>query len=219
MTTKVLHDDEQIRKPALRISHIVYGREKSGSRVTYLVDPKGGGEQRDIAEEVILKRWRKRVFPGYSFHGDRLYPHCWKTISMVLGNVPLASRMTLSVESINEMRGAASESLGHLRHSLPAPSTMYALIQVCGFERLQLLFERHLQTTDGDPFGTPDLFLFATDRSGRQVMGRFVEVKKPEEPFQKTQKPEIEFLQSLGLHARVLRLIERDATQPAMKNV
>lgn len=127
------------------------------------------------------------------------------------GNAPSASWMTLSVESINEMRKAASESLGHLRHSLPAPSTVYALIQVCGFGRLRLIFERHLLAIDGDPFGTPDLFLFATDRSRRQVMGRFVEVKKLEEPFQGMQRPEIEFLQSLGLHARLLRLVERNA--------
>lgn len=30
-------------KPALRISHIVYRRQASGKRVTYLVDPKGAG--------------------------------------------------------------------------------------------------------------------------------------------------------------------------------
>lgn len=34
------------QKPVLRISHIVYGRETSGKRVYYLVDPQGKGEKK-----------------------------------------------------------------------------------------------------------------------------------------------------------------------------
>jgi hypothetical protein len=46
-------------------------------------------------------------------------------------------------------------------------------------------------------------------REGRPTMARFVEVKKPKERVSKDQKEEIEYLRSLGLQARVLRLKER----------
>ena len=36
-----MHEIEQ--RPALRISHIVYGREAAGNRVTYRVDSRGNG--------------------------------------------------------------------------------------------------------------------------------------------------------------------------------
>jgi len=45
------------------------------------------------------------------------------------------------------------------------------------------------------------------------VIARFVEVKKPEEELSQDQKEEIAFLQSLELHARVLRLIEREVSK------
>jgi hypothetical protein len=40
------------------------------------------------------------------------------------------------------------------------------------------------------------------------TIARFVEVKKPEEPASAVQLAEIDYLNGLGLHARVLRLIE-----------
>jgi hypothetical protein len=41
-------------------------------------------------------------------------------------------------------------------------------------------------------------------------MARFVEVKKPDEPVSEDQHDEINFMIGMGLHARVLRLIERE---------
>ena len=60
--SKVIQDDPSIKKPALRISTIVYGREHRGKRVYYLVDHRGLGTEKAIPEEVVFKRWRKRVF-------------------------------------------------------------------------------------------------------------------------------------------------------------
>ena len=54
-----LKDPEYQRLPSLRISHIVYGRELRGNRVYYLVDPKGGGTNKKVAESVVLYRWRR----------------------------------------------------------------------------------------------------------------------------------------------------------------
>lgn len=48
-----IKDSEEQKKPALRISHIAYGRERRGNRVVYLVDPTGAGEE---------KRLRSRLF-------------------------------------------------------------------------------------------------------------------------------------------------------------
>jgi hypothetical protein len=52
--------------------------------------------------------------------------------------------------------------------------------------------------------------LFATSHNtGLPTIARFVEVKKPEEPVSPVQMAEIAFLNQMGLHARVLRLVER----------
>jgi len=53
-------------------------------------------------------------------------------------------------------------------------------------------------------------FLYAIEGSSNHpTFARFVEVKKPEEPASRVQLEEIDFLNKLGLHARVLRLVER----------
>ena len=68
--------------------------------------------------------------------------------------------------------------------------------------------DRH---SDPEVFGVPDLFLFARDsKIQKTYMGRFVEVKKPEEPLSSGQRDEISFMNSLGLHVRLIRLIERN---------
>ena len=44
--------------PALRISNVVYGRERrEDGRVTYLINS-NSDETRVIPEEIVLKRWR-----------------------------------------------------------------------------------------------------------------------------------------------------------------
>jgi hypothetical protein len=45
-------------------------------------------------------------------------------------------------------------------------------------------------------------------------VARFVEVKRPDEEVSEDQHEEIEFLQSLGLHARVFRLQEPKQRKP-----
>ena len=62
--------------------------------------------------------------------------------------------------------------------------------------------------------GIPDLFLYRMDANGRIHGGRFVEVKRHNqqtgyrEPVSASQAAELEFLQSLGLEARVIYLLE-----------
>ena len=89
---------EEPRKPSLRISHIVHGRVFTGRRVKYLVDPNGQGEEREIPENVVLVRWRRRKFPGYSFSGCRLSSTLWRALLVWLGpDVEAWPRLTSDV--------------------------------------------------------------------------------------------------------------------------
>ena len=95
--------------------------------------------------------------------------------------------------------------------SLPSAETLHALFMTCGLERLQTIIARHTSPKHKGKSGVPDLFLFATNQTtGLPTIARFVEVKKPEEPASTVQLEEIDFLNGLGLHARVLRLIEAE---------
>ncbi len=193
----------------MRISHIVYGRELRGNRVFYLVDPKGGGTDKKVAESVVLHRWRRRVFVGFTFSGSRLGPNIWRTLPTVFGDNP-QQWQRLSIQDIED---AMETRRGDLRAgfaTLPGANVLHALFEVCGAARLKQLIVRHNDPARQDRFGTPDLFLYATENSaGKAAIARFVEVKKPEEPLKPDQSEEIAFLQGLGLHARVLRLDER----------
>jgi hypothetical protein len=204
-----LNDPEHQRLPSLRISHIVYGRELRGNRVFYLVDPKGGGTDKKVAESVVLHRWRRRVFVGFTFSGSRLGPNIWRTLPTVFGDNP-QQWQRLSIQDIED---AMETRRGDLRAgfaTLPGANVLHALFEVCGAARLKQLIVRHNDPARQDRFGTPDLFLYATENSaGKAAIARFVEVKKPEEPLKPDQSEEIAFLQGLGLHARVLRLDER----------
>lgn len=206
---KVIQDDANLKKPALRISTIVYGRENRGKRVYYLVDHRGRGTEKAIPEEVVLKRWRKRVFTGFSFHGDRLQPNCWQAIDVLLREVPSQKWVGLSEEQIRDLIVERADRLAQLKQSLPAASTIRAMIHVCGVANLEKIIGRHVGVEGGDRFGTPDLFLFACDRSSNYSIARFVEVKRLDENLKPTQQPEIDFLNQLGLKARVVRLLER----------
>ena len=96
------------------------------------------------------------------------------------------------------------------RSKLASPQTLHALFAVCGNHGLQAILNKHLSSEHKGKSGVPDLFLFATShRTGLPTIARFVEVKKPEEPVSTVQLQEIAFLNQLGLHARVLRLVER----------
>ena len=207
---RVIKDSEDQKKPPLRISHIVYGREKRGNRIYYLVDPKGGGTDKKIAEQVVLHRWRRRVFSGFTFSGGRLNSSVWRVLPSVLGK-DLANWPKLSETEIQRQIDSCRESMREGHSTLPAANVLKALFEHCGLKRLKAIVARHTDPARVENFGTPDLFLYATDnKTGKVSIARFVEVKKPEEPLSDDQKVEINFLQSLGLHARVLRLIERE---------
>lgn len=194
-------------KPSLRISHIVYGRKNEGTRVKYLVDP--SGDQFAIPEDVILIRWRRRKNTTASFGGARLGPHLWRALAEAFGKDCSEWHAHMSESTLEQARTAFRQdqrSRAYL-NSLPSLSTLEALWSICGPEHLQKLVDRH---SDPGVFGVPDLFLFARDRKTQKVyMGRFVEVKKPDELVSLGQREEIAFMKGLGLHARLIRLIER----------
>ena len=66
MARPPVFDTEINRAPALRISNVVRGRVNEDGRVRYLVDPDGKGDERAIPEDVVLKRWRRRVMTGHT---------------------------------------------------------------------------------------------------------------------------------------------------------
>ncbi len=201
------------RDPPLRISHLAYGRERRGNRVLYLLDSKGEGGARGVAEAVVLHRWRRRRMEGYVFSGARLSPNLWRTLSQAFPGKP-SEWLALSVERIEVRVREWREAGVALPRTLPNAGVLNALFQVCGARRLGQLIARHTDEARTDRYGTPDLFLFATESlSGEPTMARFVEVKKPEEPVSPDQKEEIAFLRSIGLSARVLRLIERQVVR------
>jgi hypothetical protein len=203
-----IKDKDSEKKPSLHISQMAYGREKIGTRVYYLVDPKGEGTEKKISETVVLQRWRKRVFEGYTFSGSKLNPKIWRNLPIVFDGSP-KTWGKLSIEMIKFILDEKRSLMRKHYISLPSANILKALFEICGSGRLKALTERHNHDSRKEKYGTPDLFLYAIKKStGKASVARFVEVKKPEEPVSKDQREEIEFLQSLGLHARVLRLQE-----------
>ena len=197
---------DEPRKPSLRISHVVYGRRNEGRRVTYLVDPRGLGDDRDVPETVVLRRWRRRKFPGYTFSGVRLSSTLWRALPVWLGpDVEGWHRMSPADMETRKASAKAALAANHL--SVPDVACTTALLSACKPAGLRALVDRH--AARGSRSGVPDLFLFARDTSGRSLMARFVEVKKPEEPVSDDQVEELAFMIGLGLNARVLRLQER----------
>ena len=195
---------------ALRISHIVYGRETVGNRVKYLVDPRGNGTEKAIPETVVLKRWRRRQFSGCAFEGTRLSSTLWRSVH---------SAFRESAKTICSLDRMQIEAIVEKEHStlkqqflvLPNAAALHAIFSVLGPKRLELLISRHIAPEWAAHSGVPDLFFFAINLATRMPsIARFVEVKKPDEVVSKDQLAEIDFLNSLGLHARVLRLIERN---------
>jgi hypothetical protein len=195
-------------KPSLRISHIVCGRRSRGNRVEYLVDDVD--DRYEIPEKVIMIRWRRRKHSTYIFSGDRLGPHVWRALAAVLGNDCRQWPARMTEEHINATRDEwrVNGTCNEYFNSLPALATIDALWEICGPVKLQLLVDRHLASV---VFGVPDLFLFARHKtSAQKLMGRFVEVKKPEETLSDGQHEEIAFMNRIDLHARCIRLMERE---------
>ena len=173
--------------------------------------PSGGqGDLRAVPETVVLRRWRGRKFPGHSFSGTRLSSTLWRAVGLSLGsNARSLCRMSVQAltATIDERRALLREH----HYALPAPAALHVLFTVCGPDRLAAILNRHLAPDRGNLSGIPDLFLYAIrTETGLPSIARFVEVKKPEEQVSQAQIDEIGFLRGLGLHARVLRLIEPD---------
>lgn len=197
------------KKPSLRISPNVYGRNEVKNRVRYFIDPKGGGTETGVPETVVLTRWRKRQFPNYSFSGEKLSATLWRAVAAAYGiNAKKICKLSFDdIQAIKEAKTVAIKAQGHLE--LPAAKTLKALCLVCGHERLQVLLDKHNSLEHQGKSGVPDLFLYATHiQTGKPSIARFVEVKKPDEKVSQDQKDEIALLNSMGLHARVIRLVE-----------
>lgn len=206
-------ETEQNKAPALRISHIVYGRlndhPEGRGRVSYLLDPNGLGEVRGIPEEVVLHRWRRRVMDGHTFHGCRLGPNLWRAVNHALGR-NAEELISLGVDEIAKLRSTLSVGRDEHHFKLQDAGHVAVLFQGIGKDRLQAILDRHLAAERALNFGTPDLFLFARNSTTKQLaFFRLVEVKKPYERISEDQHDEIAFLRSLGIPARVLRLVER----------
>ena len=203
------------RAPALRISHFVWGRENREGRVFYLVDPGGESLQKDIPEEVVLWRWRHRKNPaGYRFGGDRLSPNVWRAMAVAF---PDGSGISAdaTLENLRDAAEAVRTELRTRHYSLPSAECLQAMFRGIGPERIKDLIARHTSPSRADRYGTPDLFLYMTPITpSKAPFIRFVEVKKPRERVRPDQWEEIDYLMSIGIPARVLRLIEREPTKP-----
>lgn len=197
------------RAPALRISNVVRGRETFGTRVKYFLDPDSLTGEKAIPEQIVLKRWRRRKMAGHYFSGTRLSPTVWRAIDCCFGLTP-AELSALSQQQIAELTELKYEALRSEFLKLPAGPHLAMLFAALGPDRLGCIMERHLSEERVGHFGTPDLFLYAA-HSGSDALSffRLVEVKRPRERISSDQQEELDFLISLGLPARVLRLIER----------
>lgn len=202
----------------LRISRVVRNRVKEGVRVKYDVDPPGTPAdqvtlRREIPEEVVLVRWRRRSKPGRTYSGTRLPPGLWRALPTVLGP-DIASWRHQSAADIEQAIAKARATLQEDKNgrppAVPHAAALHALITVLGTSILTQLVERHADEARHANPGVPDLFLYAVRDDGRIESPRFVEVKKPEEKLSEHQADEIAFMTMLGLDARVLRLLEAD---------
>lgn len=189
---------------SLRISLTVHGQKRAGNRVVFLVNETGAGSEYAVAESVVLRRWRQRTLNGYRFQGARLAPSFWWALSDALG------------PKVRVWKSFDADCIANLVHQwrktrksylkLPHANVINAVIAHCGTDNVAKLIDRHAARRESKLSGVPDLFLYATNASGKPCMGRFVEVKKPIEKVREDQKEEIAFLTELGLKARVLRL-------------
>ena len=203
------------KKPSLRISPYVFGRALVKNKVNYLIDAKGGGTATGTPERVVLTRWRQRKFPDHSFSGEKLSSTLWRAVVKAYGkNAEKICKMSLErLQTVKDEKTESLNSSGFLK--LPAASTLFSLFQTCGPQKIQVLLDKHTSKEHEGKSGVPDLFLYATNRlTGKPTIARFVEVKKPDEKISPEQRAEIALLNSMGLHARVMRLIEKPTKKP-----
>jgi hypothetical protein len=199
------------KKPALRISPYVYGRTAVKNRVTYLIDSKGEGTETGVPERVVLTRWRQRRFENHTFSGAKMSSTLWRAVRLAFGSdgKKICTLTLDDIQAVKDEKTAILSAAGFLK--LPSASVLHALFAVCGPDRLETLLKKHSSLEHAGKSGVPDLFLYATnDLTGKPSIARFVEVKKPKEEISAEQKSEIALLNSMGLHARVIRLIEKE---------
>ena len=195
--------------PALRISNVVYGRERrKDGRVTYLLNI-NSDEPRAIPEQIVLKRWRMREFVHSVARGFRLSPNFWRAIGIALGN------NAKKIKSLNETEIEISftkhqEALQIKKFKTQSASNLIEVFRSLEIHQLQLILDRHLDPDRMDKYGTPDLFLFTSHKTTHSISRTcFVEVKRHDEVLSNDQTNEINFLRGIGLKSRVFRLIER----------
>ena len=195
--------------PALRISNVVYGRERrEDGRVTYLING-NSDEARAIPEEIVLKRWRSRKQANKSFKGFRLSPNFWRAIGLALG-ANAEKIKALKIQEIEVNFSKYKKDLKEQKYKIQSASNIIEVFKSLETVQLQSILDRHLDPNRINKYGTPDLFLYVSHSTNYSIsMACFVEVKKPKEQLSNDQKHEINFLRDIGLKSRVLRLCER----------
>ena len=194
--------------PALRISNVVYGRERrEDGRVTYLING-NSDEARAIPEEIVLKRWRSRKQANKSFKGFRLSPNFWRAIGLALGANALKIK-SLKIQEIEANFSKYKKNLKEKNYKTQSVSNIIEVFKSLETVQLQSILDRHLDPNRIDKYGTPDLFLYVSHTTNYSIsMACFVEVKRPKEKLSDDQKNEINYLRSVGLKARIFRLKE-----------
>ena len=206
---KQIQNPEINNSPALRISNVVYGRERrEDGRVTYLLNGNSDGT-RAIPEEIVAKRWRTRKQANKSFKGFRLSPNFWRAIGVALGKNAEKIK-ALKIEDIEFNFNKYKVDLQEKNYKIQSASNVIEVFKSLETQQLQSILDRHLDPNRIDKYGTPDLFLYISQTTNYLIsMACFVEVKRPKEQLSNDQKHEINFLRNIGLKSRVLRLSER----------
>ena len=206
MSTEV----QKFNSPTLRISNIVCGRRNlAGTRVEYLIDPRGDEELGyEIPEKIVLKRWKLRSDSKRTFGGIRLSPNVWRSIHMALGH-DYSATFKMDAEEIDFLYSVVAKELKSRRYPSMTGAKVVKLMTAIGREAFIALMKRHNDPAREGNYGTPDLLLWVEAKDSGSIYSRFVEVKKPEEPLSKDQISELSFLNDeLNCKARCLRLKE-----------
>jgi hypothetical protein len=197
-----------MQSPALKISNIVYGRKnRAGGRVEYLLNSDGSSDKYEIAENIVLGRWKKRVSESYLFGGTRMSPNIWRAIGIRFSSY-FSKLEHLSEKDIDAI--TLNDTVTPSAYKVPNSKHLKIIFSALGKRKIRKICERHLSEERLDLYGTPDLFLWALAKNTQCISFiRLVEVKKPRERISKDQVEEIDYLKSLDIPARILRLIER----------
>ena len=142
----------------------MFGRAQVKIKVNYLIDPKGEGTATGTPERVVLTRWRQRKFPNHSFSCENLKLTLWRAAAIAYGkNAEKICKMSLErLQTLKKQKTESLNSSGFLK--LPAASTLFSLVQICGPQIIQALLDKHTSKEHEGKSGVPDLFLYATNK-------------------------------------------------------